>query len=219
MSGLQGLIDIAFYAVVGLALSVAGFFFVMGVINYMAAGGDQRKVSEGVAGMRNALIGAVLIGGTSLIINFVVLDIVRPAGGEVGSVGQGLDCDNLLQQQLLSSPLATANDDNANAVIAGIQQQRPDDCPPDTWNPWVNTDAVGKQDDSNFAVNCPPTLCVTAATNGFFRDNPWRDHLGNIAVSFYTGADNKRNMSPTLPLDNSKRWMYVATQGIWYGGQ
>ena len=28
MSGLQGLIDIAFYAIVGLALSIAGFFFV-----------------------------------------------------------------------------------------------------------------------------------------------------------------------------------------------
>ena len=50
--------------------------------------------------------------------------------GEIGSIGQGLDCDNLLQQQLLASPLATANADNANAVIAGIQSQRPVVCPP-----------------------------------------------------------------------------------------
>ena len=91
MSGLQGLIDIAFYAIVGLALSIAGFFFVMGVVSYMGAGGDQQKVQQGVAGMRNALIG-----GAGLIINFVILDIVRPAGGEVGNIGQGLDCDNLL---------------------------------------------------------------------------------------------------------------------------
>ena len=142
MSGLQGLIDITFYAIVGLALSIAGFFFVMGVVSYMGAGGDQQKVQQGVAGMRNALIGAVLIGGAGLIINFVILDIVRPAGGEVGNIGQGLDCDNLLQQQLLASPLATANKDNANAVISGIQAQRPSDCPPDTWNPWVTSTRV-----------------------------------------------------------------------------
>ena len=136
MSGLQGFIDIAFYAVVGIALSIAGFFLVMGAVNYMSAGGDQQKVQQGVAGMRNSLIGMAIIGAAGLIINFVVLDIVRPAGGEVGNVGVGLDCDNLLQQQLLASPLATANDDNANAVISGIQAQRPSDCPPDTWNPW-----------------------------------------------------------------------------------
>ena len=185
MSGLQGLIDIAFYAIVGLALSIAGFFFVMGVISYMGAGGDQQKVQQGVAGMRNALIGAVLIGGAGLIINFVILDIVRPAGGEVGSVGKGLDCDNLLQQQMLSSPLATANEDNANAVISGIQSQRPSDCPPDTWNPWVS----GAPLTGPFDVNVPPTLARMDGTAGpgkAFANTPWRDNLGNIGVDFLT---------------------------------
>lgn len=217
MSGLQGLIDIAFYAVVGLALSVAGFFFVMGVISYMGAGGDQQKVQQGVAGMRNALIGAVLIGGASLIINFVVLDIVRPAGGEVGNIGVGLDCDNLLQQQLLSSPLATANADNANAVIAGIQAQRPSDCPPDTWNPVVTgTAAAGA-----FDVNVPPTLSSTgsAATNVTFTNTPWRDNLGNIGIDFTAAgaaAAGSRGSPITLPLDRGTRWMYLAAQGVWY---
>ncbi len=214
MSGLQGLIDIAFYAVVGLALSVAGFFFVMGVISYMGAGGDQQKVQQGVAGMRNALIGAVLIGGASLIINFVVLDIVRPAGGEVGNIGVGLDCDNLLQQQMLSSPLATANADNANAVIAGIQAQRPADCPPDTWNPWV----VGNPGTAPFDVNVPPTLSTdgTAAVNKAFANTPWRDNLGNIGIDFDTATAARRGSPGTLPLDRGKRWMYLAAQGVWY---
>ena len=213
-SGLQGLIDIAFYALVGLALSVAGFFFVMGVISYMGAGGDQQKVQQGVAGMRNALIGAVLIGGASLIINFVVLDIVRPAGGEVGNIGQGLDCDNLLQQQLLASPLATANADNANAVISGIQAQRPSDCPPDTWNPKVNQDAGNA---ARFTVNVPPTLARggVAAPNAVFENNPWRDNLGNIAIVF-AQAGNLRGLPVTLPLNRGKRWMYLASQGVWY---
>ena len=220
MSGLQGLIDIAFYAIVGLALSIAGFFFVMGVVSYMGAGGDQQKVQQGVAGMRNALIGAVLIGGAGLIINFVILDIVRPAGGEVGNIGRGLDCDNLLQQQLLASPLATANKDNSNAVIAGIQSQRPSDCPPDTWNPWVvNTDVT-----ANFTVNVPFTLgdsTVTTAGQGTqFRNTPWRDNLGNIGMNFEASATPAQRGSPvTPPLNQGKRWMYLAAQGVWYNAQ
>ena len=215
MSGLQGLIDIAFYAIVGLALSIAGFFFVMGVISYMSAGGDQQKVQQGVAGMRNSLIGAVLIGGASLIINFIVLDIVRPAGGEVGNIGVGLDCDNLLQQQLLASPLATANDDNANAVIAGIQAQRPSDCPPDTWNPWVKSSAGS----AAFDVNVPPTLSDTgsAGTAEEFANTPWRDNLGNIGIDFDTASTASKRGSPTTaPLDRGQRWMYLSAQGVWY---
>ena len=214
MSGLQGLIDIAFYAVVGLALSVAGFFFVMGVINYMGAGGDQQKVQQGVAGMRNALIGAVLIGGASLIINFVVLDIVRPAGGEVGNIGVGLDCDNLLQQQMLSSPLATANPNNANAVIAGIQSQRPSDCPPDTWNPVVSGNALT----GLFDVNVPPTLAEggAAGTDVAFDNTPWRDNLGNIGIDFEAPGGDARGSPVTLPLDRGTRWMYLSNQGVWY---
>ena len=198
MLGLQGLIDIAFYAIVGLALSIAGFFFVMGVISYMGAGGDQQKVQQGVAGMRNALIGAVLIGGAGLIINFVILDIVRPAGGEVGSVGQGLDCDNLLLQQLLASPLATANMDNANAVIAGIQAQRPSDCPPDTWNPWVKNSAGTR----GFTVNVPPTLSTdgVGGVSKAFANTPWRDHLGNIGVDFGGPPDGLSVAPPLLAL-------------------
>ena len=219
MSGLQGLIDIAFYAIVGLALSIAGFFFVMGVVSYMGAGGDQQKVQQGVAGMRNALIGAVLIGGAGLIINFVVLDIVRPAGGEVGNVGQGLDCDNLLQQQLLASPIATANVDNANAVIAGIQAQRPADCPPDTWNPV----AWGTTRDAPFIVNVPFTLGVatatTAAATTQFRNTPWRDSLGNIGIDFETPNGTARGSLKTLPLNRGERWMYLAAQGVWYASR
>ena len=216
MSGLQGLIDIAFYAIVGLALSIAGFFFVMGVISYMGAGGDQQKVQQGVAGMRNALIGAVLIGGAGLIINFVILDIVRPAGGEVGSVGKGLDCDNLLQQQMLSSPLATANKDNANAVISGIQAQRPSDCPPDTWNPWV----ANSPETDGFDVNVPPTLSTdgTAGTTKKFANTPWRDNLGNIGIDFEDSGD-QRGSPVTLPLDRGNRWMYLANQGVWYASK
>ena len=46
-------------------------------------------------------------------------------------------CDTWLRQQLVGSPQATANAANANAVVAAIQDQRPDSCPPSAWNPLV----------------------------------------------------------------------------------
>ena len=48
-----------------------------------------------------------------------------------------LECDELFQQQLMSSPLGTANASNANAVIAGIQHSRPSDCGRHSWRPMV----------------------------------------------------------------------------------
>ena len=216
-SGLQGLIDIAFYAVVGLALSVAGFFFVMGVISYMGAGGDQQKVQQGVAGMRNALIGAVLIGGAGLIINFVVLDIVRPAGGDVGSVGQGINCDSLLQQQLIGSPLATANEANANAIVTSIHSQRADDCPSDSWNPEIDSAATAA---NSFPVNVPQSLTaagVTPAKASPFRDSPVRGGNGDIGINFKATGTHSFNGQPiTKPLNQAARWMYIANAGTWY---
>ena len=140
--------------------------------------------------------------------------------GAIGSIGRGLDCDNLLQQQLLASPLATANADNANAVIASIQSQRPSDCPPDTWNPVASTTAGT----DTFNVNVPFTLGLAATTTAgpgtAFRNTPWRDNLGNIGIDFMPASTTAVRGSPTtLPLNQGTRWMYLATQGVWYNGR
>ena len=60
-----------------------------------------------------------------------------------------LDCDTWLRQQLVSSPKAAANAETANAVVAYVQSQRPDSCPPGAWNPLVTnatTDHKGNID-------------------------------------------------------------------------
>ena len=126
-----------------------------------------------------------------------------------------LNCDNLLQLHMLATPLATANADNANAVIASIQSQRPSDCPQDTWNPWV-TRTAGT---SAFNVNVPPTLSTdgTAGRGKAFTNTPWRDNLGNIGVDFDTATTVQRGAPTTLPIDRSPRWMYLSDQGTWYG--
>ena len=128
---------------------------------------------------------------------------------------QHLDCDNLLQQQMLASPLATANAANANAVIAGIQSQRPSDCPQDTWNPWV----TGTAGTSAFNVNVPPTLSTDGTTGKgkAFTNTPLRDQFGNIGVDFDTATTVQRGAPTTLPIDRSPRWMYLSYQGTWYG--
>ena len=156
MEGLQGLIDVAFYALVGVALAVSGFFFVMGVFNFMSAGGDQMKTQQGITGMRNSIIGAVLIGGAGLIINFVVLDIIRPGGGEAGTLGQGLSCDQLLRQTLQTNPVSLANSDNVDLVVKEIQSR--EECPADSWDPAVS-DTDEPTTDSVAGVSVPDSLC------------------------------------------------------------
>ena len=110
-----------------------------------------------------------------------------------------LNCDNLLQQQMLASPLATANAANANAVIAGIQSQRPAECPPDTWNPWI----VEKAGFSGFPTHVPSTLSVDglADVNKRFAKTPLRDQFGNIGVDFDTATTVQRGAPTTLPID------------------
>lgn len=210
MEGLQGLIDVAFYAVVGVALAVSGFFFVMGVFNFMSAGGDQQKTQQGITGMRNSLIGAVLIGGAGLIINFVVLDIIRPGGGEAGTLGQGLSCDQLLRQTLQTNPVSLANSANVHLVIKEIQAR--DECPLTAWNPQVG-DVPGSAIADVAGVALPPTLCTGNICTAVVKANPVRDARGNIFIQ-WAAADDTTGITTTQ--DRSSNWLYTATSGSWW---
>ena len=207
MEGLQGLIDVAFYAVVGLALAVSGFFFVMGVFNFMSAGGDQQKTQQGITGMRNSLIGAVLIGGAGLIVNFIVLDIIRPGGGEAGTLGQGLSCDQLLRQTLQTNPVSLAKQDNVHLVVKQIQAR--DECPSSAWNPTLAT-GVPQRATGGFevdGVSAPGTLFDGNDNTQLWKDNPVRDARGNILINWDIRAQ---------PQDRAKVWMYTASSGSWW---
>ncbi len=206
MEGLQGLIDVAFYAVVGVALAVSGFFFVMGVFNFMSAGGDQQKTQQGITGMRNSLIGAVLIGGAGLIINFIVLDIIRPGGGEAGTLGQGLSCDQLLRQTLQTNPVSLASDANVHLVVKEIQAR--DECPLSAWNPTVGSAASAAT--GGFEVDgvaAPGTLFKGNVNTAEPKDNPVRDARGNILITWD---------SANQPQDRATHWLYTASSGSWW---
>ena len=206
MEGLQGLIDMAFYALVGVALAVSGFFFVMGVFNFMSAGGDQMKTQQGITGMRNSIIGAVLIGGAGLIINFVVLDIIRPGGGEAGTLGQGLSCDQLLRQTLQTNPVSLANSDNVDLVVKEIQSR--EECPADSWDPAVS-DTDEPTTDSVAGVSVPDSLCDLDSDGDCenWKGNPMRDSRGNIVIQW--SDDNQ-------PGDRATTWLYTSSSGSWW---
>ena len=210
MEGLQGLINVAFYALVGLALSVAGFFFVMGVFNYMSAGGDQQKIQQGVAGMRNAIIGAVMIGGAGLIINFIVLDIIRPGGGDAGSLGQSLSCDQLLQSNLQNNATAVANAKNVHLVIKNIQARK--ECPFSSWNPKVdNATPVIVPGGSVDSVSIPRNLCTDNTCNKKPKGNPVRDAQGNILIKWKAPSGDI-----TQTQNRAGYWLFTASSGSWW---
>ena len=75
-------------------------------------------------------------------------------------------------------------------------------------------------------MNIPPTLTTDRVGGGLdtkdsaFLDAPYRDHLGNIAIDFETAYTGElRGAKVTPPLDNAGRWMYIASQGVWYSSK
>ena len=98
-----------------------------------------------------------------------------------------------------------------------IHQQRGDDCPADSWNPEIDTDAVS----ASFPINVPLSLTAANADAGKgtdFRKSPLRGGNGDVGVNFKdAGADHTYgNAKTTLPLNQAKRWMYIASAGTWY---
>ena len=129
-------------------------------------------------------------------------------------------CDNFLQQQLMASPLVAANASNTNAVIMGIQAQF-GYCPAAMWNPEIS-DTGGSTD--SFATQIPLSLSRVGTyptKNAPFKESPVQDESGNIGLDFVaTGSRHSANgFNVTLPADQSTRWMYIASSGVWYAAK
>ena len=80
------------------------------------------------------LIGAstlTLLAVAAIVVLALMLNGDSPARANLES------CDTWLRQQLVDSPQAAANAENANTVVAYVQSQRPNSCPPGAWNPLV----------------------------------------------------------------------------------
>ena len=72
------------------------------------------------------------------------------------------NCDAWLQQQLVDSPQAAANAENANTVVAYVQSQRPNSCPPGAWNPLVTN--VSRDHEGNIDISFSIAIGNTQGT-------------------------------------------------------
>ncbi len=112
--------------------------------------------------------GVLLVAAAIALIAFSMTDKESTANSNVF-----LKCDTWFQQQMVASPQAAANAENANAVVAYVQSQRPDSCPPGDWNPLVTH--VTRETSGNIEVSFSTVTgqargtAVTMAANGATR--------------------------------------------------
>ena len=102
-------------------------------------------------------------------------------------------CDIWLQEQLLTSQQAAANAENANAVVAAIQDQRAANCSPSVWNPLVTN--VSRDHETNIDVRF-------STAGGISRGATVTTNAEHAPRWFYMAAEN-RWYSPaedTLPI-------------------
>ena len=105
------------------------------------------------------LIGAgalALLSVSAIAVLTLLLTGGSPSQATLGS------CDAWLQQQLIGSPQAAANAENANTVVTYVQSQRPDLCPPSAWNPLVTN--VSRDHEGNIDISFSTTTGNTGGT-------------------------------------------------------
>ena len=95
--------------------------------------------------------GVLLVAAAIALIAFSMTDKESTANSNVF-----LKCDTWFQQQMVASPQAAANAENANVVVAYVQSQRPDSCPPDAWNPLVSNVARDHEDNIDVTFSTLP---------------------------------------------------------------
>ena len=105
------------------------------------------------------LIGAstlTLLAVAAIVVLALMLNGDSPARANLES------CDTWLRQQLVGSPNAAANAENANTVVAYVQSQRADSCPPGAWNPLVTN--VSRDHEGNIDISFSTTTENTRGT-------------------------------------------------------
>ena len=121
------------------------------------------------------------------------------------------DCDDILRNQFIfqrnASTLASLN-----GVISNLQNQRPDECPIDKWNPIVASETDVKvggtdkcKDPTIGNLEVPPGLHDKGNT-GNARPRSGRDRENNIIIHWkYSNR----------PFDTANCWLYIERLSTW----
>ena len=201
-----------------IAICYAGFL-------WMTSAGDPQKSGQARLALFSAVGGLVIMGIAFIVPRIISQAVIEPVGGVSLQSDVGLDCDQVLRNQLVFQRGA-GTESNMNAVVSQIQAQR-QECPPDVWDPtiidmpttasaemcWNQTAAVatgvastGGSAGKVGASQVPRGLRHGNVDSGLVRAKSGRDSDNNIIV--YWNATSR-------PSDGAKCWLYVSRLRTW----
>ena len=216
-----------FVAVFGGAM--AAVFVVYSGIQWMTAAGDPQKMAMARNGLIGCVVGLVIIGMGISVPGILSRWIIEPAGGVAIEAHLGINCDQILRDQLIFQNSA-GSPFRMQQVIGQIQAQN-NDCSSDVWSPYVKNylyvDTLTNYD-SGVPPGCfdavqekvgdlgiPASLFVGAG----LPINSRRDTVGNILV-YWQHPDfvSDPRLREGAPSDNSVCWLYVDSLDVWSEG-
>ena len=191
---------------------------------YMSSMGDPNRSASARNSVICVCVGIVIIGCAFLIPGIVSDAVVEPVGGVTFDVEGGVNCDQILRDQLVLNREAS-NALRINYVIRQIQA-RFDDCRKENWSP------VAKADDDSpstvsgdcFDDSVRDSIAGVQIPAGLIRDarssigGSGRDAYNNIIVHWWTHPEGTSSLVRGLPSDFSVCWMYIGSLDTWIEG-
>ena len=197
--------------------SVAAIFVAWAGIKWMMSSGEPQKISEARSSIIGVIIGLLVVGSSFLIPDAINQRLIRPATGVSLEGVVGLDCDRVLQNQLVRT--RTASDAaRMNALVRQVQSSK-EGCSIDNWSPKISpvraiTPVVG------YPFGSIPGRCIgneigqtdvprglqQPGSTDLVRNTTVRDADNNIMV--YFDLTNK-------PSDGAGCWLYHSRLKIW----
>ena len=109
-------------------------------IMWMTASGDPNKMGQARTALMGAVGGLVVVGIAFIVPRVVSQAVIEPVGGVSLSSDAGVNCDQVLRNQLVFQRGAGTSS-NINEIIAQIQATR-SECPTDVWDPQATDGAA-----------------------------------------------------------------------------
>ena len=211
-----------FLAVVG--GMVATISVIWAGIQWMTAAGDPQKIAQARSSLIGTVVGLVIIGAGFVIPVAVSQFVVEPVGGVAVAQNSELDCDGILQEQLVVNR-TVASAQAVNVLVSAIRA-RYEACDNGLWTPWaelggpLDADVIqavadcfdGSTTDSIEGVSVPRGLRKGLSV----RMTTGRDANNNILV-YWDRVSTPPDPGPPhgLPGDGAICWMYVSGLDAW----
>lgn len=209
-----------FVAIAGL-LMAAPLFAWAGWM-YMSSMGDPNRSAAARNSVICVCVGILIIGGAFIIPGVVSDVVVEPVGGITVDLEGGVNCDQILRDQLRMNREASTVP-RMQFVIQQIQSKY-DDCRTETWSPVVKVSSPSASQcfdvtsgsgahETVASVPIPESLRWRATS---LSQGSGRDEWGNIIVHWtsYVGPGQPFGH----PSDGSLCWMYIGSLNDWIEG-